>query len=105
MVEVESLVLLVIHTLPYTREGEPGRIISARQGQRLTKEEDIEEENVVKLTEQQRKELEALRQNACQMKSTLSDIPERPITDWSKAKNGAPFYRPNLEGFQPEDWN
>ena len=46
---------------------------------------------MVKLTEQQKKELEALA-NVPDDEIDLSDIPERPI-DWSKARI-APFYRP-----------
>ena len=46
---------------------------------------------MVKLTEQQKKELEALA-NMPDEEIDFSDIPERPI-DWSKARI-APFYRP-----------
>ena len=51
---------------------------------------------MVKLTEEQRKELEALR-NVPDEEIDLSDIPERPI-DWSKAKI-APLYRPTWKEF------
>ena len=51
---------------------------------------------MVKLTEEQRKELEALA-NMPDEEIDLSDIPERPI-DWSKAKI-APFYRPIWKDF------
>ena len=52
--------------------------------------------NMVKLTEQQRKELEALA-NMPDDQIDFSDIPERPI-DWSKARI-APFYRPIIKDF------
>jgi uncharacterized protein (DUF4415 family) len=51
---------------------------------------------MVKLTEQQRRELEALR-NMSDDEIDLSDIPE--ITDWSRFRI-APFYRPNWNSFQ-----
>lgn len=51
---------------------------------------------MVKLTEEQRRELEALR-NMPDDQIDFSDIPERPI-DWSKARI-APFYRPMLKYF------
>ena len=51
---------------------------------------------MVKLTEEQKRELEALR-NMPDDQIDLSDIPERPI-DWSKAKI-APFYRPIWKDF------
>lgn len=51
---------------------------------------------MVKLTEEQRRELEALR-NMPDDQIDFSDIPERPI-DWSKARI-APFYRPMLKDF------
>ena len=46
---------------------------------------------MVKLTNQQKRELEALH-NMSDDEIDFSDIPERPI-DWSKARI-APFYRP-----------
>ena len=52
--------------------------------------------NMVKLTEEQRRELEVLR-NMPDDQIDLSDIPERPI-DWSKARI-APFYRTMLKEF------
>ena len=52
---------------------------------------------MVKLTEQQKKELEALA-NMPDDEIDLSDIPERPI-DWSKARI-APFYRPKWKEFR-----
>ena len=52
--------------------------------------------NMVKLTEEQRRELEALR-NMPDDQIDFSDIPERPI-DWSKARI-APFYRPMLKDY------
>ena len=51
---------------------------------------------MVKLTDEQKRELEALR-NMPDDQIDLSDIPERPI-DWSKAKI-APFYRPIWKDF------
>ena len=51
---------------------------------------------MVKLTEQQRKELEALAKMPDD-EIDFSDIPERPI-DWSKARI-APFYRPKWKEF------
>ena len=51
---------------------------------------------MVKLTEEQRRELEALR-NMPDDQIDFSDIPERPI-DWSKARI-APFYRPIWKEF------
>ena len=51
---------------------------------------------MVKLTEEQRRDLEALR-NMPDDQIDLSDIPERPI-DWSKARI-APFYRPILRNY------
>ena len=51
---------------------------------------------MVKLTEEQRRELEALR-NMPDDQIDFSDIPERPI-DWSKARI-APFYRPMLRDY------
>ena len=51
---------------------------------------------MVKLTEEQRRELEALR-NMPDDQIDFSDIPERPI-DWSKARI-APFYRPVIKQF------
>ena len=59
-------------------------------GQRQEKE-DGTKKKVVKLTEEQEKELEALR-NMPDEEIDISDIPESPI-DWSKARI-APFYRP-----------
>ena len=52
---------------------------------------------MVKLTEQQKKELEALA-NMPDDEIDFSDIPERPI-DWSKARI-APFYRPKWKEFR-----
>ena len=52
---------------------------------------------MVKLTEQQKKELEALA-NIPDHEIDFSDIPERPI-DWSKARI-APFYRPKWKKFR-----
>lgn len=52
---------------------------------------------MVKLTEQQKKELEALA-NMPDDEIDLADIPERPI-DWSKARI-APFYRPKWKEFR-----
>ena len=51
---------------------------------------------MVKLTEDQKRELEVLR-NMPDDEIDFSDIPERPI-DWSKAKI-APFYRPIWKNF------
>lgn len=51
---------------------------------------------MVKLTEEQKKELEALR-NMPDDQIDFSDIPERPI-DWSKARI-APFYQPTWKDF------
>ncbi len=51
---------------------------------------------MVKLTEEQKRELDALR-NMPDEEIDFSDIPERPI-DWSKAKI-APFYRPIWRDF------
>ena len=51
---------------------------------------------MVKLTEEQKRELEALR-NMPDVQIDFSDIPERPI-DWSRARI-APFYRPIWKEF------
>ena len=82
--------VVVVHTWP-AREGEPGRIISARKPEPY----EIRRRKMVKLTEEQKRQLEAL-DKIPDDEIDFSDIPR--ITDWSGFRMGL-FHRPKWADF------
>ena len=70
-------------------------------GEPPERREDATRKNMVKLTDAQKVELEAL-EKLSDDEIDLSDIPEMTDAEWSKAKRGM-FYKARLAGHNPQD--